>query len=74
MIESDRTVMEQMAEPPPAPMHYLSPKLEARPAPKKGGMGVYACQPIRRGSVVAVWGGRVSAAARIRYYKEKMRR
>ena len=50
--------MEQMAEPPPAPMHYLSPKLEARPALNKGGMGVYACESIRRGEVVAMWGGR----------------
>jgi hypothetical protein len=63
-----------MAEPPPAPMHYLSPKLEARPAPKKGGMGVYACEPIRRGEVVAMWGGRVIPVEEIYYYNEELRR
>src|SRR5216684_4057525 len=66
--------MEQMAEPPPAPMHYLSPKLEARPAPNKGGMGVYACEPIRRGEVVAMWGGRVIPVEEIYYYNEELRR
>jgi uncharacterized protein len=66
--------MEQMAEPPPAPMHYLSPKLEARPAPHKGGMGVYACEPIRRGEVVAMWGGRVIPVEEIYYYNEELRR
>jgi uncharacterized protein len=74
MIEGDRTVMEQMAEPPPAPMHYLSPKLAARPAPNKGGMGVYACEPIRRGEVVAMWGGRVIPVEEIYYYNEELRR
>ncbi len=63
-----------MAEPPPAPMHYLSPKLEARPAPNKGGMGVYACEPIRRGEVVAMWGGRVIPVEEIYYYNEELRR
>ena len=55
-------------------MHYLSPKLEARPAPKKGGMGVYACDPIRRGEVVAMWGGRVIPVEEIYRYDEELRR
>ena len=66
--------MEKMAEPPPAPMHYLSPKLKARPAPNKGGMGVYACEAIRRGEVVAMWGGRVIPVEEIYYYNEELRR
>ena len=63
-----------MVEPPPAPMHYLSPKLEARPAPNKGGMGVYACEAIRRGEVVSMWGGRVIPVEEIYYYNEELRR
>jgi hypothetical protein len=55
-------------------MHYLSPKLEARPAPNKGGMGVYACEAIRRGEVVAMWGGRVIPVEEIYYYNEELRR
>lgn len=55
-------------------MHYLSPKLEARPAPNKGGMGVYARVPIRRGEVVAMWGGRVIPVEEIYYYNEELRR
>jgi uncharacterized protein len=55
-------------------MHYLSPKLEARPAPSKGGMGVYACAPIRRGEVVSMWGGRVIPVEEIYYYNEDLRR
>src|SRR5256885_12009282 len=66
--------VEQREDPPPAPMHYLSPKLEARPAPNKGGMGVYACEPIRRGEVVAMWGGRVIPVEEIYYYNEELRR
>lgn len=38
---------------------YLSPKLEAQPRPGKGGFGVYAQQPVQKGELLAVWGGRV---------------
>lgn len=38
---------------------YLSPKLEARPRPKKGGFGVYACEAVQKGEILAIWGGRV---------------
>ncbi len=37
-------------------------------------MGVYACEPIRRGEVVAMWGGRVIPVEEIYYYNEELRR
>lgn len=36
---------------------YVSPKLEARHLPEKGGHGVFACQPVRQGERLVVWGG-----------------
>ena len=38
---------------------HLSPKLEARSLPKKGGMGVFACEPIEKGELLVIWGGRI---------------
>lgn len=38
---------------------YLSPKLEVRPHPEKGGLGVFACEPVRAGELLAVWGGEI---------------
>jgi hypothetical protein len=38
---------------------YLSPKLEARSLPAKGGFGVYAIAPVMAGELLAVWGGDV---------------
>jgi SET domain-containing protein len=38
---------------------YLSPKLEARPFPKKGGWGVFARVPVEKGELLVLWGGRV---------------
>lgn len=39
---------------------YLSPKLEVRNAPEKGGFAVYACVPLTKNELLAVWGGRVA--------------
>lgn len=36
---------------------YLSPKLEVRAHPKKGGLGVFTRQPVKAGEVLAVWSG-----------------
>lgn len=36
---------------------HLSPKLEARPLPQKGGHGIFACAPINAGERLLVWGG-----------------
>jgi len=41
------------------PSSYLSPKLEARSLPAKGGFGVYAVTPIMAGELLVVWGGDV---------------
>jgi hypothetical protein len=39
--------------------HYLSPKLEVRAEPEKGGFGIYAIEVVAAGEVVSVWGGYV---------------
>jgi hypothetical protein len=39
--------------------HYLSPKLEVRPDPEKGGFGVFAREAARTGEVLVVWGGNI---------------
>ena len=41
------------------PIHYLSPKLEVRPDPEKGGFGVFARAACHAGEVLVVWGGNV---------------
>jgi uncharacterized protein len=38
---------------------HLSPKLEARPFPEKGGWGVYARELVRKGELLVLWGGRI---------------
>lgn len=38
---------------------HLSPKLEARPLPEKGGIGVFARVPISKGELLVLWGGRI---------------
>ncbi|MCA9999973.1 MAG: SET domain-containing protein [Anaerolineales bacterium] len=39
------------------PGNYLSPKLEMRQHPDKGGFGVYATEPLETGELIVVWGG-----------------
>jgi hypothetical protein len=36
---------------------WLSPKLEARSNPEKGGHGVFAVEPVQKGELLVVWGG-----------------
>ena len=38
---------------------WLSPKLESRANPEKGGHGVYAVQPVKAGDLLAMFGGTV---------------
>lgn len=38
---------------------HLSPKLEARPLPEKGGYGVFARVPVDKGDLLVLWGGRI---------------
>ncbi|MFN8486514.1 MAG: SET domain-containing protein-lysine N-methyltransferase [Caldilineaceae bacterium] len=45
---------------------YLSPKLEVRVHSDKGGMGVFAREPILANEVLAVWSGRIYTYAELR--------
>lgn len=49
---------------------YLSPKLELRPCPDKGGYGLFARQPIQKDEVLAVWGGVVVPSSRLHEYSD----
>ena len=44
---------------------HLSPKLEARPFPEKGGYAVYAREPIAKGELLVIWGGRIIAESEL---------
>ena len=37
---------------------YLSPKLEVRAAPEKGGFAVFAKEPLQKDEVICVWSGK----------------
>lgn len=43
----------------------MSPKLQAGPFHHKGGCGVIAIQPIRKGELLVLWGGRIITEAEI---------
>ena len=45
--------------------HFLSPKLEVRAEPEKGGFGVYAMEAVAAGEVVSVWGGYIVNAEQL---------
>lgn len=49
---------------------YLSPKLEARNYPEKGGYGVFAREAVDQGEVLAVWGGIVVPGARLKDFSD----
>ncbi len=40
---------------------YLSPKLESRPHHQKGTCGIFACEPIQKGELLTLWGGKILA-------------
>ncbi len=42
---------------------YLSPKLENRPHPQKGNCGVFALEPVKKGELISLWGGRIRQAS-----------
>ncbi len=52
---------------------YLSAKLEMRSCPEKGGRGVFTCQPLAAGEVLAVWGGVIVPGPRLSEYPEYVR-
>jgi hypothetical protein len=45
--------------------HFLSKKLRREPFPEKGGYGIVASAPIRRGELICVWGGRIVNRAEV---------
>jgi uncharacterized protein len=44
---------------------YLSPKLESRPNPVKGNCGIFCREPVGKGEIVVVWGGKVLTESEI---------
>jgi len=52
---------------------YLSPRLELRTCPEKGGSGLFACEPLRAGEVLATWGGVVVPGERLYEYSDYAR-
>jgi len=38
---------------------YCSPKLEVRPHPEKGGLGLFALEPVAKDELLIIWGGKV---------------
>ncbi|MGE5249686.1 MAG: SET domain-containing protein [Bacteroidota bacterium] len=41
---------------------YINPKCDSGPFQEKGGCGVFAREPIQKGELIVLWGGRVVAA------------
>jgi len=44
---------------------FLSPKLRMWPTPEKGGYAVFASQVVKKGELLAVWGGRVATLEQV---------
>ncbi|HEY3311016.1 MAG TPA: SET domain-containing protein-lysine N-methyltransferase [Anaerolineales bacterium] len=44
---------------------FLSPKLEVRTAPEKGGYAVYAGTALKKGELLAIWGGRIATLEQV---------
>jgi len=44
---------------------YVSPKLEVRPVPEKGGFGLFAVEPVDEGELLVVWGGELRTVDQI---------
>lgn len=49
---------------------YLSPKLEGKSHPEKGGHGVFAREAVQKGEVLTVWGGVVVPERRLEEFPE----
>lgn len=56
------------------PTSYLSPKLEVRPRPEKGGFGAFAREPLQAGELVAVWSGVVVTPEQLKHLSPEIRR
>lgn len=55
------------------PCSWLSSKLESRVFPEKGGHGVYALEPIAKGTVVAMFGGTVVTSEQLEDVSEELK-
>jgi hypothetical protein len=53
---------------------YLSPKLQARRHPQKGGWGVFAQEPVAQGELLVVWAGDIINYRQLLRLPEKLRR
>lgn len=54
--------------------NYLSPKLTVRDCTDKPGRGVFAVEPVQKGELVAVWGGRIVTQAEAESIPPEIRR
>lgn len=55
------------------PCSWLSPKLESRVFPEKGGHGVFATEPIPKGFVVAMFGGTVVTGTQLESVPDELK-
>lgn len=46
---------------------YMNPKCESGPFGEKGGCGVFARQPIKKGELLSLWGGRIVAESELNF-------
>lgn len=53
---------------------YLAPEIEARPIPQKGGMGIFAREPIPAGTLMCLFGGDVLTYAQFQTLNDLERR
>lgn len=44
---------------------YLNPKAISGRSEEKGGCGVFACEPIKQGELIGIWGGRIVPGAEL---------
>lgn len=54
--------------------HFVSPKLARRQRAEKGGYGVFAVKPVRRGELLVVWGGSIVTSDRLQDVSSVKRR
>lgn len=55
------------------PNCWLSPKLESRAFPEKGGHGVFAVQPVKTGDLLAMFGGTVVDGEQLKFVPDDLK-
>ena len=53
---------------------YLSPKLELRELPEKGGQAVYARAALKKNELLAGWGGRIATLEQVQALPRRSKR